>query len=565
MSAPAPSLKLLAVEDSARDFRVMQELFKETGQSVLITHYTRVSDAVEALRTQEFDCVLVDLGLPDGDGIDNVARLRAVNRSVAIVVLTGRDDDQVALDALRRGAQEYAVKGEHDGEELLRVVLHAIERHRVVHDLDSEREREYHRASHDDLTGLPNRQLLMDRARVAINQADRGHGRCGLCFMDLDGFKQVNDQHGHAVGDEVLRRVAAVLKETVRASDTVARLGGDEFVVLLTPIRSSEEAETIVNRMIARIASITSISGAQIRIGASAGLALYPEHGESLEQLTSNADHAMYDAKRAGKGVLRIHGDSSSAGRLSDACEAGMTLRYQPWQDAGGGYGGLEVYVRKLPGEGSALEVLGDADGAQWLEELGCWVLRRACGEWRQLSQRNLAPPRLSINVSAAELSGRDFASARLSVMAECGFHPSRLQLEVSEIVLQNFNEAMLANLRQLREAGVWIALDNLGRGTVSLRALASLPLDAFKLDSSVIVALRQGDTAVQAWLAGVAAFARQLNRPLLFTGVETDADRLRCEEFGQVGIQGHWLALPVSAESLAMTLNAPPRMLKAA
>lgn len=565
MSQPVQPLQLLVVEDSARDVRVLRALFEETGHAIQIVQCARISEALDALRAQKFDCALVDLGLPDGDGTENVARVRAADRGLAIVVLTGRDDDQAALDALRRGAQEYAVKGEHDGEELLRIVLHAIERHRMVRELDIEREREYHRASHDPLTGLPNRQLFMDRARLAIHQAERGKGRCGICFMDLDGFKQVNDQHGHAVGDDLLRLVANVLQETVRGSDTVARHGGDEFLVLLTPIPSAEEAEVIINRIIARIAALNSIAGVPIRIGASAGLALYPEHGESLDQLTASADHAMYDAKRAGKGVLRIYGDRNGAEPFDATCETGMTLRYQPWQDVAGNYGGLEVFVRKMPGEGFAQEALADAERAKGMEALACWVLRRACGEWQQLSQRGLAPPRLSINVSDTELSGHNFASTRLEVMAQSGFHPSRLQLEISEPVLQGMTENMLTQLRQLRAAGVWIAADNLGRGTVSLRTLASLPLDALKLDPSVIIGLRKGDAPLRAWLTGLYAFARQIDKPLMFTGVETDADRKLCQEFPGVGIQGHWLALSVSAESLAMTLNLPPRVLRAA
>ena len=294
-------LRVLVVEDSLADARLLKEAIADAGAPLSLEFVGTLADAERAVRAGAYDCVLLDLGLPDAHGVDNVQRIRAANRGQTVVIMTGLDSEEAALGTLQRGAQDYLVKGRYDGAFIVRVIRRAIERNRVLNEVDQLREYQYYVATHDALTGLPNRQLFEDRANSALAQAQREGSTVAIGYMDLDGFKPVNDTHGHAVGDGLLRAVGHVLSESVRATDTVARVGGDEFLLLLTPLRSNSaetEAEAMLRRLHDKVRGITNVEGRDVRISASIGLAFYPQQGRTLETLVICADQAMYAAKR---------------------------------------------------------------------------------------------------------------------------------------------------------------------------------------------------------------------------------------------------------------------------
>ncbi|HUS24381.1 MAG TPA: diguanylate cyclase [Candidatus Binatia bacterium] len=316
-SAPAvpPSpLRLLAVEDSTMDARLLRESLRDSiaRDELKLQIVPTLAQAEEAVRTTAFDCVLLDLGLPDGNGVDNVQRIRSANRRQAVVVMTGLNSEEAAIGTLQRGAQDYVVKDHYDGPSILRRVRHAIERNRVLSEVDRMREEQYFLATHDALTRLPNRQLFDDRARRLVAQADRGNSCFAVGYMDLDGFKQVNDRHGHAVGDAVLRAVAQVMQGCLRETDTAARIGGDEFLLLLTPVHSPQEAEAVVARVRSRIVALNRIEGREVQIGASVGLAFFPQDARTLDLLVISADQAMYAAKRAARAAMEARGASAA-------------------------------------------------------------------------------------------------------------------------------------------------------------------------------------------------------------------------------------------------------------
>lgn len=297
---PERVLKVLVVEDSVADARLLREALQEARAPVELNFVSTLAEAELAVGPGGYDCVLLDLGLPDANGVDNVQRIRSANRAQTVVIMTGLDSEEAALGTLQRGAQDYLVKGRYDGVFILRVIRRAIERNRVLNEVDQLREYQYYIATHDTLTGLPNRKLFEDRAQTALAQAQRESGWFAVGYVDLDGFKPVNDTYGHAVGDAVLRTVAQVLSESVRATDTVARIGGDEFLLLLTPLKGHTESdiEATTRRLLDRIRGVNQVEGRDIRISASLGLAFYPRHGRTLESLLICADQAMYSNKR---------------------------------------------------------------------------------------------------------------------------------------------------------------------------------------------------------------------------------------------------------------------------
>jgi diguanylate cyclase (GGDEF)-like protein len=195
------------------------------------------------------------------------------------------------------------VKDRYDGGQILRLLRRAIERNRVLSEVDRMREEQYFLATHDALTRLPNRQLFDDRARRLLAQAERTGGCFAVGYLDLDGFKQVNDTHGHGIGDALLRSVSQVLESSLRETDTVARVGGDEFLMLITPLSDPHEAETVVGRVRTRIAALRNVDGRAVDISASIGLAFFPQDARTLELLIISADQAMYAAKHASRGT----------------------------------------------------------------------------------------------------------------------------------------------------------------------------------------------------------------------------------------------------------------------
>jgi diguanylate cyclase (GGDEF)-like protein len=314
-AATEPRLRVLAIQESPAEAGQLRDALAAVGPALELEFSHALADAEHRVRHGHYDCVLLDLSLPDANGVDNVQRIRSAKRGQTVVVMTRLDAEQAALGTLQRGAQDYVEKGRYDGAFLLRVIRRAMERNRVLNEVDQLREYQYFIATHDALTGLPNRQLFEDRANKALAQAQRDQTAFAIGFIDLDHFKQVNDAHGHAVGDALLRTVGQLLSESVRGTDTVARVGGDEFLLLLAPLRSDANAEAVatVRRLREKIAALRQVEGRDVRVSASVGLAFFPAHGRTLDSLLICADQAMYAGKRRLRGDFGVPGTSSSA------------------------------------------------------------------------------------------------------------------------------------------------------------------------------------------------------------------------------------------------------------
>lgn len=299
----SPSLcRVVLVEDNAGDARLVSEMLADAGAEVALTTHTHLQAALQDATAGMADLVLLDLSLPDAHGLEGLRRLRAAAPSIPVVVLSGLADDAIAMEAVGLGAQDYLVKGDVDGTRLDRAIRYALERKRAELRLA-------HMALHDPLTGLPNRVLLADRLEHAL--ARRSGGTVTLLFLDLDGFKAVNDAHGHAAGDELLVTVADRLRELVRAADTIARFGGDEFTVLCEDVNDTAGALVLARRLTARLGEPYELSAATVEISAAIGIAM--AHEDDPTQLLQRADAAMYQAKRAGRGQWSIAQPSAEA------------------------------------------------------------------------------------------------------------------------------------------------------------------------------------------------------------------------------------------------------------
>jgi two-component system, cell cycle response regulator len=292
--AALESYHVLLVDDNLDDAILTADIL---GQGSLgrftVSRAATFAEAKQRLSSARYDAVLLDLILPDVEGLEAVKAVLAIAPDVPLVVLSGLDDERLALEAVLNGAQDYLIKGQGDAALLRRAIRHAIERKRVERELSQ-------LAKFDPLTGLPNRLLFRDRLAQAVQRIDRRDQVVALIFIDLDGFKAVNDRYGHATGDRLLKAVAGRLCRLVRRTDTVARLGGDEFTIILEGLRHADDAARVAEQVLRSLRQSFELGGLVIELGASLGVAIASHATEVPDMLTHRADVAMYRAKARG-------------------------------------------------------------------------------------------------------------------------------------------------------------------------------------------------------------------------------------------------------------------------
>ena len=429
-----------------------------------------------------------------------------------------------------------------------------------------------HAAEHDFLTGLPNRKLLNDRIGQAITRAQRNQSRVAVLFVDLDGFKRINDSLGHALGDRLLQEVARRLEHSVRASDTVSRQGGDEFVILLPEIGDGPDVELIARKVLRAVAEPYVIGTHELHVTASIGGAIYPSDGPDPDGLIRNADIAMYHAKASGRRAYRAFRPAMSVKaderraleeELRLALDRGeFVLHYQPqFETATLDAIGVEALVRwRHPARGliGPDTFLSVAEESGLMMAIGAWVLHEACLQSRVWIDRGLAPLTMAVNVSAAEFGHAGFPNRVFEVLAATGLRAADLRVEVTEAALMNHPDAAEATIRSLRAAGVGIVIDDFGVGYSSLSHLTRFPIDGLKIDSSLMGGLT-GPGRDSAVVNAVIGVARALGLHAIAEGVETLEQYEILRARGCHAVQGHCFGRPAPPETLS-TNGWPPR-----
>ncbi len=495
MKPEEPGQPVLLIEDNPGDARLINEMLDEEPKSAFrMRHADRLSRGLELLSQMDIELVLLDLSLPDSHGLETFSKVYAHSPKVPIIVLSGNDDQQLALYAVKSGAQDYLVKGKIDRELLLKAMQYSIERKRYQEELERQ-------ANYDALTGLPNRHLFHDRLKQAVF-AQRSAKSIAVVFIDLDHFKVINDSLGHNFGDEVLRHVGERLMSAVRDGDTVARLGGDEFVLILSDQTREDVIFRTMRRLIGRVSDPITVGDRELNITCSAGISMYPQDGPDVQTLLKNADAAMYRAKAQGRNTFQFYtaemnelanerlSMEQSLRRAIDRDE--LLLHYQP-----------RLNLRT-----------GEVDGVE------------ALVRWQHPVRGLVLPDRF---IPLAEETG-----LIVTGMSE------HLELELTESMVMHDAENVIATMQGLKAIGVRLSVDDFGTGYSSLSYLKRLPLTALKIDGSFVRDITSGGPDEGLIAKAIISLGHSLHLKVIAEGVETAEHRKFLEDHECDEIQGY-------------------------
>jgi diguanylate cyclase (GGDEF)-like protein len=566
-------VRVLLVGGSAEDAAAIRaQLDQSRSMSFEIVHTERLAQALSLPEAREADVMLLYVSEADIPQLASLTQARLSAPLTPVVVLSEVDDEIVALKALQNGSRGYLLVSELNPRLLLTALGVALESHRMILQLNNARERARHLATHDQLTGLANRSLFHDRLSQAVSAARRGRQKLAVLFMDLDGFKTINDTLGHAVGDGLLRGIARRLGSCLRETDTPARIGGDEFAVLLTNLSNELDAATVARKIVHLLNQPIQFRRQSTAIRSSIGIATFPRDASDPEELLKKSDTAMYHAKEQGGNRFEFYTQDMNAviqrrvaleDRLRSALEENQFLvHYQPQYDlTRGRIIGAEALLRwQHPELGlvSPSHFLPIAEETGMIVSIGDWILRVACEQnarWNRSGHRGL---RVSVNVSSQQFLEAGFADVVRKALEESGLAPVSLELEITESSLLRDVEITVNTLRQLKDLGVRLSIDDFGTGYSALAYLKRLPIDVLKIDQSFVRALTT-DPADATITEAIVQLAAGLNLTTIAEGVETLEQLLLLGSYGCSRMQGFLFGKPVPAETFERWLHDPP------
>lgn len=426
-----------------------------------------------------------------------------------------------------------------------------------------------HLAHYDPLTHLPNRLLVQSRLKHALESAERHSRKVAVLYIDLDRFKNVNDSLGHPVGDELLEALAARMQARLRDEDTLGRFGGDEFLLVLEDLRRHEHAAEVARELIEMLEESFKLpSGHEVYVGASIGISLFPDDGESETELIQHADVALYQAKEAGRNTFSFYtpGLTQAAderlameARLRRALvQTEFILHYQPQVDFNTGrVMGCEALVRwndPVHGLVPPDRFISLAEDTGLIVPLGEWVLHQACIQARAWLDAGLPPVLLAVNLSARQLRQPNFVLRVASILQQTGLPPSQLKLELTESMIMGHGEEVVALLQELKQLGLSLSIDDFGTGYSSLAYLKRFPIDELKIDQGFVRDIPQ-DSSDMEIAAAIIGLAHSLRLKVVAEGVETEEQRRFLEQHGCHAYQGFLFSRPVPADEFVALL----------
>jgi diguanylate cyclase (GGDEF)-like protein len=595
---PGISPRLLIVDDISDNRAILTRRFERRGFEVVEADSGFA--AIELIEREPFDLVLLDVMMPGIDGIETLKRIRGLKSASAlpVIMVTAKSESDNIVGALELGANDYVTKPvdfavalarintqisrkhaeqqvalaneelskanedlEQRVEERTKRLIEANHRLKVeIADREESQARSQYLAYHDSLTGLGNRLLFKEQLQEALKDVSVTPHPLAVLFLDLDGFKAVNDTLGHSIGDLLLKSVAAKLRDLIQRTDRIARLGGDEFAILQISAAQPASSIALAEKIIDIVGQPCNIDGHDVTVGASVGIAIGHAGEINTESLLKSADLAMYSAKSDGRGTYRMFDPEMDAivqaRRLLERdmrtalVQNSFKLFYQPLVNLQTqrvtSFEALMRWNHPERGPVSPSEFIPVAEEMGLIIQLGEWALRQACSEAIHWPDKIC----VSVNLSPLQFSKGNLVSTVISALASSGLPASRLELEITESVLLEKSERNIAILNQLRDLGVRISMDDFGTGYSSIGYLRSFPFDKIKIDQSFVrdLLVDEGSLAIVRAIAGLGV---SFGMTTTAEGVETVEQMRRLNLEGCIEVQGYLYSKPVPANEI--------------
>ncbi|MDO8938810.1 MAG: EAL domain-containing protein [Methylicorpusculum sp.] len=565
-------LSVLLIEDSEDDAILLSLELQRGGYQPDINRVDTIEGLCNALKHNEWDVIITDHSLP-GFGSELALRMvRETELDIPIIIVSGSIGEEAAVKAMKAGASDYIMK---DNMARLSPAIERELRDAVVRRQQREAEKTIrHLAFYDPLTQLPNRRLLIDRLEHALLTSARSKQYGALLYLDMDHFKNINDTKGHHYGDILLKQVATRLKTSVREEDTVARLGGDEFVVILEnqdqcPDHAAIQAKLVGDKIVTALSQPYSLNEHEYFSSCSIGIALFHGEKSQLDNLLTQADTSMYEAKKSGRNTLRFF-DPTMQQALEERvamenalrqaiCKQQFQLYYQLQVDSQSRPLGVEALIRWIhPDKGliSPADFIPLAEETGLIEPIGQWVLETACTQikaWEKCPFRKQLT--IAVNVSAIQFIQHNFVTLVKNAVEQAGIVGSKLKLELTEsIVLRNVDDA-IAKMDQLNAFGFALSLDDFGTGYSSLSYLKQLPFTEIKIDRSFID--RAPTNSNDAFLIQIMiSMGQQFGMGVVAEGIETKQQLELLKSLNCKAFQGYLFAKPMMIYDLEAILD---------
>ncbi|MDX8386681.1 MAG: EAL domain-containing protein [Gallionella sp.] len=570
------TIRVLIIDDDPDDSLLIQDDLKDViNISYKVTCCYNYDDGLVALQSNQFDVATVDYRLGAKSGIDLVkaAYLQATS-TTPIIFITGQGEHSVDVAAIKAGASDYIEKSKISSDILERSIRHSIEKQSIMLDLvrtNKKLELAWHHqemlASHDTLTGLPNRTLLNDRLNNSIKRAKRQGGILGIMFIDLDQFKEINDSLGHSIGDRLLQTATKKITHCLRQCDTLARFGGDEFIVILNELNDKKDAIKVARKINEVMSQSIAIDGHKLFATASVGIATYPHDGITTDTLIKNADIAMYSAKQQGRNTWCLYEDIATGPNLEKDFHEHIqqnrfVLHYQPILDIKSRkIIGAEALVRWNHPELGFLspdKFIPLAETTNLILPLGKWIISEACRQHKAWQNAGFEPIKMAVNLSPRQLEQEALINNVQQALQSCDMDAQWLTLEITENSFMRHPDLTINILHKLRDKGLKIALDDFGTGYSSLSYLRRLPIDTLKIDQSFVRDML-ADPKDEAIVQAIIDLAKSLSLDIIAEGVETAEQESHLHKIECDSFQGYLFSKPVPAEEFSVLLATSP------
>ncbi|MBN2443429.1 MAG: EAL domain-containing protein [Spirochaetales bacterium] len=564
------TINILLIDDDEEDYLITRDIISEIKyRKYKINWISSYEKALREVQKDVYDVFLIDYNMGAKTGLDLIDEMGDVNRNIPIIILTGLDDYEIDIQAMKRGVSDFLQKDKLSAEQLERSIRYAIEKKKAENQI-------FYLAYYDPLTNLPNRIFFNEQLKYALAHAIRYKRILAVMFLDLDNFKLINDSLGHHVGDLLLKEVAQRLHAIIRKDystaknnlktcvDTVARLGGDEFTISLTEITAFENASMIADRIIGSLNKSFNIEGHEIFTGVSIGISLYPADADDTDTLLKYADNAMYYAKNKGKNRFQYYQKSmnddvmnkidiiNNIRKAKDQNE--FLLYYQPKMNIKTGkLTGLEALIRwnnKGKGPIQPIDFIPFAKEHNLIEYITDWVLHEIGKQLLKWDRDKLKLLPVSINMHVNQFKNNDIIDYMKNIIDSYHISPGLLELEVTESIFMEDMNLIISNLNKLQSMGFFISMDDFGMSFSSLNRLKHITCNILKVDRSFIKSINESPTD-NIIINSIISIGHALNMEIIAKGVETVPQFEFLDQNNCNSIQGYLLSPPLPQEKI--------------